>query len=263
MTIVNSTSGTDTKTECNSYTWIDGNTYTANNNSTTFNITSGAANGCDSLVNLDLTIVNSTSGTDTRTECNSYTWIDGVNYTASNNLATFNITNGAANGCDSLVTLDLTIVSATSGCTDSAACNYDVSASCDDGSCLTLDACGNCGGTQTAGCTDSNACNYDVSADCEDGSCEYTSCAGCTDPSAPEYNSEATIDDGSCSITAANCFGDFTGDGFVNVTDLGGFLGAFGTECENSECPGDFTGDGFVDVSDLGGFLGAFGTSCE
>ena len=51
-------SGTDTRTECNSYTWIDGNTYTANNNSATFNIVGGAANGCDSLVTLDLTINN-------------------------------------------------------------------------------------------------------------------------------------------------------------------------------------------------------------
>ncbi|MEJ6505647.1 MAG: T9SS type A sorting domain-containing protein, partial [Crocinitomicaceae bacterium] len=102
-------SGTDTRTECNSYTWIDGNTFTASNNSATFNITNGAANGCDSLVTLNLTIVNATSGTDTRTECNSYTWFDGINYTASNNSATFNIVGGAANGCDSLVTLDLTI----------------------------------------------------------------------------------------------------------------------------------------------------------
>ena len=56
-----------------------------------------------------MTIINSATGTDTRTECNSYTWIDGNNYTASNNSATFNIVGGAANGCDSLVTLDLTI----------------------------------------------------------------------------------------------------------------------------------------------------------
>ena len=101
--------GTETRTECNSYTWIDGNNYTASNNSATFNIVGGAANGCDSLVTLDLTIINSATGTDTRTECNSYTWIDGNNYTASNNSATFNIVGGAANGCDSLVTLDLTI----------------------------------------------------------------------------------------------------------------------------------------------------------
>jgi hypothetical protein len=56
-----------------------------------------------------LYITNSPTGTDTRTECNSYTWMDGINYTASNNSATFNIVGGAANGCDSLVTLDLTI----------------------------------------------------------------------------------------------------------------------------------------------------------
>jgi len=109
LTIINSATGTDTRTECNSYTWIDGNNYTASNNSATFNIVGGAANGCDSLVTLDLTIINSATGTDTRTECNSYTWIDGNNYTASNNSATFNIVGGASNGCDSLVTLDLTI----------------------------------------------------------------------------------------------------------------------------------------------------------
>jgi hypothetical protein len=101
--------GTDTHTECNSYMWIDGNTYTSSNNTATFNIAGGAANGCDSLVTLDLTIIPSATGTDTRTECNSYTWIDGNTYNSSNNTATFNIVGGAANGCDSLVTLDLTI----------------------------------------------------------------------------------------------------------------------------------------------------------
>jgi hypothetical protein len=112
--------GTDTRTECNSYTWIDGNTFTASNNSSTFNIVGGAANGCDSLVTLDLTIVNATSGTDTRTECNSYTWIDGINYSANNNTATFNIVGGATNGCDSLVTLDLTINNVTDITTSSS-----------------------------------------------------------------------------------------------------------------------------------------------
>ena len=56
------------------------------------------------------TIVSTTAqGIDTRTECNSYTWIDGITYTTSNNTATHNIIGGAANGCDSLVTLNLTI----------------------------------------------------------------------------------------------------------------------------------------------------------
>ena len=50
--------GIDTKTECDSYTWIDGNIYTSNNNTATFNIVGGAENGCDSIVRLDLTINN-------------------------------------------------------------------------------------------------------------------------------------------------------------------------------------------------------------
>ena len=51
------------------------------------------------------------TGTDTRTECAPFTWIDGIDYTQNNNTATHNIIGGAANGCDSLVTLNLTIVS--------------------------------------------------------------------------------------------------------------------------------------------------------
>ncbi|TNE82458.1 MAG: T9SS type A sorting domain-containing protein [Bacteroidetes bacterium] len=123
LTIVNSATGTDTRTECNSYLWIDGNNYTSSNNTATHTIVGGAANGCDSLVSLNLTIVNSATGTDTRTECNSYTWIDGNNYTASNNTATHTIFGGAANGCDSLVSLNLTIVNSATGTDTRTECN--------------------------------------------------------------------------------------------------------------------------------------------
>jgi hypothetical protein len=51
----------------------------------------------------------SVTGTDMQTACNSFTWIDGITYTSSNDTATYNIVGGASNGCDSLVTLDLTI----------------------------------------------------------------------------------------------------------------------------------------------------------
>ena len=60
------------------------------------------------------------------------------------------------------------------GCTDEDACNYDADALVDDGSCLELDACGECGGSgadtdgdgvcdaeEIAGCQDETACNYD------------------------------------------------------------------------------------------------------
>ena len=45
--------------------------------------------------------------TDTITACDSYTWIDGVTYTLSNNSATQSLLN--VDGCDSIVTLNLTI----------------------------------------------------------------------------------------------------------------------------------------------------------
>ncbi len=48
-----------------------------------------------------------TFSTDAITTCDSHTWIDGNTYTVSNNTATHTLTNAA--GCDSVVTLDLTI----------------------------------------------------------------------------------------------------------------------------------------------------------
>ncbi len=120
LTINSSTTGTDVQTACDSYTWIDGNTYTTSNNTATFTLSNAA--GCDSVVTLDLTINNSTTGTDVQTACDSYTWIDGNTYTSSNNTATFTIANGATNGCDSIVTLDLTILNSTTGTDVQTAC---------------------------------------------------------------------------------------------------------------------------------------------
>ncbi|MCW5907577.1 MAG: T9SS type A sorting domain-containing protein, partial [Chitinophagales bacterium] len=105
LTINHSNTGTDVITACDSYTWIDGNTYTSSNNTATFTLTNQA--GCDSVVTLNLTINHSNTGTDVITACDSYTWIDGNTYTSSNNSATFTLTNQA--GCDSVVTLNLTI----------------------------------------------------------------------------------------------------------------------------------------------------------
>ena len=93
----------------------------------------------------------------------------------------------------------------TTGCTDPAACNYDMNAGCDDGSCLTLDACGNCGGTDTAGCTDPTACNYDMNADCDDNSCILPD--GCTNPAACNFDANALCDDGSCDLGPCDVFG--------------------------------------------------------
>ena len=105
LTLNNPSSSIDVITACDSYMWVDGNTYIASNNTATWTETNTA--GCDSVVTLDLTINYSTIGTDVITACDSYTWGDGNTYTASNNTATQTFTNAA--GCDSIVTLDLTI----------------------------------------------------------------------------------------------------------------------------------------------------------
>lgn len=105
LTFGNSYAVTDVVNACDSITWIDGVTYFSNNNTATFLLPS--QQGCDSLVSLDLTINNSTAGTDLIMACDSITWIDGITYTSSNNSATYILSNAA--GCDSIVNLDLTI----------------------------------------------------------------------------------------------------------------------------------------------------------
>lgn len=79
--------GTDVVTSCNPYTWIDGNTYSSSNSIATYNISGGAANGCDSVVTLNLTInhvsdVATTTGGTTITANNTnatYRWMDCTN----------------------------------------------------------------------------------------------------------------------------------------------------------------------------------------
>ena len=96
---------------CDSYTWIDGNTYTSSNNSATHTLTNSF--GCDSIIALDLIVTSSSSSTDVVEVCDSYTWIDGNTYTSSNNTATHILTNSS--GCDSVIFLDLTITEINSG----------------------------------------------------------------------------------------------------------------------------------------------------
>lgn len=98
------TTNSITETACDTYTSPSGNTWTT---SGLYVDTIPNAAGCDSVITVDLTINNSTVGTDVQTACDSYTWIDGNTYTSSNNTATHTLTNAA--GCDSIVTLDLTI----------------------------------------------------------------------------------------------------------------------------------------------------------
>ena len=76
--------------------------------------------GCTSVDTLHLTVNYGTSGIDEQVACESYTWIDGVTYTASTMTPTFTLTNAA--GCDSVVTLHLTIHHGSHSVIDTAVC---------------------------------------------------------------------------------------------------------------------------------------------
>ncbi|MGF1566129.1 MAG: T9SS type A sorting domain-containing protein [Flavobacteriales bacterium] len=135
---------------------------------------------------------------------------------------------------------------AVDGCTDVDACNYDDTATNDDGSCiLPGDPCDDgdvttlndviladcsCAGVAVPGCNDGTACNFDPSATVDDGSCIFPgnacddgdattvgdiiladcSCAGvqvpgCTNLAACNYDASATIDNGSCILPGDSC----------------------------------------------------------
>ena len=98
---------TDSIVACDGYKWINGVTYTTSD--TTAKDTLVATNGCDSIVSLNLTINYTKIFTDSIVANDSYTWINGVTYSSNNTVATDTLL--ASNGCDSIVSLNLTIVS--------------------------------------------------------------------------------------------------------------------------------------------------------
>ena len=105
LSIRKSTTSMHTVSSCDSYNWIDGKTYISSTSEPIFKTKNKA--GCDSLVRLNLSIRKSTTFTHTVSSCDSYSWIDGKTYTSSTNSPKFKLINKA--GCDSLVSLNLTI----------------------------------------------------------------------------------------------------------------------------------------------------------
>ena len=121
LTINHATYGDTTAVECESFSW-HGVTYTETPvTAPTYTMVGSNHNGCDSIVTLHLTVNHSNTGIDEQTACDSYVWIDGNAYTASNNTATFTLTNAA--GCDSTVTLHLTVNHSTTSVTSVTACD--------------------------------------------------------------------------------------------------------------------------------------------
>ncbi|PSK88845.1 gliding motility-associated C-terminal domain-containing protein [Taibaiella chishuiensis] len=107
LTVTPYLTGTDIKTICQGQSYLfNGITYTTSNS--TARDTLATAGGCDSIVTLNLTVSPYLTGTDVRTICQGQSYLfNGVTYTTSNSTARDTLT--TAGGCDSIVTLNLTV----------------------------------------------------------------------------------------------------------------------------------------------------------
>ena len=107
LTILPAVATSISDSSCTPYFWAtSGQTFGV---SGSYSHTLQAANGCDSVITLNLVVGSTTSSNEVVTGCNSYTWsANGITYTSSAIQFTV-LTN--SQGCDSITGLDLTIVS--------------------------------------------------------------------------------------------------------------------------------------------------------
>ena len=226
----------DTHVACDSFTWIDGITYTESNNTASFNLSS--VEGCDSLILLDLTINNSVYFEQVLTACpGTPVTVGASTYTTS---GVYYDTFTSITGCDSIVTTDLTYFPEEAAVLDLSiqllsqssdaqyqwldCANENAPIPGETGQLFSPSSNGSYAlEVQENGCTTTSAC-YDITG------------LGCTYADASNYDDSAISDDGSCifdlsSGDACNA-ADIDGSGSVTSADLLEFLSSFGLTCE-------------------------------
>lgn len=161
-----------------------------------------------------------TSTPDVHSACGSFTWIDGITYSESNYTAQYTVPGGSVNGCDSVLTLHLTITGS-------------------------IDPCGECleGGPQNPNwgqsCADCNGtpngnASFDSCGVCTGGATGLQPCTPClTDITGDGL---VNIDDLSLLLSQLGCNDgcslDFNEDGLVDIGDLSLFLQEYGSDCD-------------------------------
>jgi hypothetical protein len=143
------------------------------------------------------------------------------------------------------------------GCMDSMACNYDMDATEEDGSCAELDECGVCGGDGIAegecDC-DGNVldeCGVCGGAGIPEGDCDcdgnaIDECGVCGGEGIPEGDCDC---DGNVADECGECGGDGIADG---ACDCDGTLPSDGYDCDGI-CLNDTDGDGTCDEFEIAG----------
>ena len=129
------------------------------------------------------------------------------------------------------------------GCTDATACNYDASATDDDGSCYNNDL--GCG-CDTPAADAGYDCDGNCLADADgDGVCDEFEVAGCTDLFASNYSAGATDDDGSCTYDCFPVTIDFGWDAYVDENNWSLYEMVEGLSLDADDVNGHFLGGGF------------------
>ncbi|OSZ77733.1 hypothetical protein CAP36_15320 [Chitinophagaceae bacterium IBVUCB2] len=120
LTVNQTSSSTTNVAVCSNllpYSW-NGNSYTVGG---TYNVTLIGANGCDSVATLNLSVNTALTSTTTASICTNqlpYSW-NGNSYNAA---GIYNVTLVAANGCDSIATLNLAVSTVLTSTTNASVC---------------------------------------------------------------------------------------------------------------------------------------------
>jgi hypothetical protein len=119
LTIIENTTNSITQTACSSYTSPSGNY--AWTSSGTYTDTIINSTGCDSVITVNLTVLNNTTNTISPIACESFTSPSGNYLWSTSGNYSDTLTNSV--GCDSIITIVLTILNSSTSAINPTACN--------------------------------------------------------------------------------------------------------------------------------------------
>ena len=122
LTVNHSNADDTTAVVCDSFSWYEHTGLTVSVDTLTHLFTNAA--GCDSTVTLHLTVNYQNIGDTTAVECNSFSWYEHTGLTESVDTLKHIFVGGNQWGCDSTVTLNLTVNYSNTGDTSAVECDH-------------------------------------------------------------------------------------------------------------------------------------------
>ncbi len=123
LTVNYQNTGDTTAVECDHFTWYQHHNLSTSSDNRTHRFVGANQWGCDSTVTLHLTVNYSNTGDTTAVECDLFSWYEHQNLTSSSNNKTHRLVGANQWGCDSTVTLHLTVNYQNTG--DTSAVTYE------------------------------------------------------------------------------------------------------------------------------------------